>query len=186
MDPKEPDLNENECEGEGCPGWAVFNEREIERCDLCERFQSDEDAIAHVLALEDIDVTRQLEASAQRALVVIRDELAAVIEETSTNPAVDAKKLAAQLEILLGRSIWLERHRWHEHAAQFARLLSEMLATGEETEDAEAVPSRDPGYFIVKIRDLEKSMDCSWLEIKSIFHRADAAFEADKPRGEVP
>lgn len=38
-----------------CPGWAVFetnrNPREIERCDECARFETDEAAVTHVVGL---------------------------------------------------------------------------------------------------------------------------------------
>ena len=43
-----------------CLGWAVFNDAEIQRCDECARFASDEEAIAHVEALERLE--RQLQA----------------------------------------------------------------------------------------------------------------------------
>ena len=36
----------------GCPGWAVFNGNEIQRCDACARFKDDDAAIEHVLRLE--------------------------------------------------------------------------------------------------------------------------------------
>lgn len=33
----------------GCPGWGVFNENgEIQRCDECNRFADDDEAIQHV------------------------------------------------------------------------------------------------------------------------------------------
>lgn len=31
-----------------CLGWAVFNDTEIQRCDDCGRFETDEDAAEHV------------------------------------------------------------------------------------------------------------------------------------------
>lgn len=40
--------NPQECD-HGCPGWAWFNEGEIQRCDTCKRFDSDEEAAKHVL-----------------------------------------------------------------------------------------------------------------------------------------
>ena len=176
---KEPELNRKECDGPFCPGWGIFNNNEIQRCDVCARFRSDEEAVAYAKSLEAIDVGRHLDAAAQRALAEVRDELSAVVEEVSTNPEVSAKKLMDRLEVLLGRSMWLERHRWSEHATQFARLLSELYALGEEVEDAETM--RKPGYFTVKIADLEKSMDLSRSDIISIFERADAVFQSDKP-----
>jgi hypothetical protein len=176
----EPPLNKKECDDESCPGWAVFNERDIQRCDACERFNDDEEAIAYVRGLEAVDINRHLEASAVRALGEVRNHLAAVIEEAATNPAVSTKKLVSQLETLLGRSFWLERHRWSEHAVQFAQLLSEIYAVGEETEDAETM--RDPGYLVIKMAELEKSMDLPWTEIQSIFERASSVFESDKPK----
>ena len=34
----------------GCPGWGVFNENgEIQRCDECNRFADDDEAIQHVI-----------------------------------------------------------------------------------------------------------------------------------------
>ena len=36
----------------GCPGWGVFNGIEIQKCDACARFATDDEAIAHVLELE--------------------------------------------------------------------------------------------------------------------------------------
>jgi hypothetical protein len=45
---------ERECEEPGCPGWDIFNERfEIQSCDCCKRFESDEDAAKHVLGLRE-------------------------------------------------------------------------------------------------------------------------------------
>jgi hypothetical protein len=35
-----------------CPGWGVYNGNEIQRCDSCNKFSSDEDAVNHVLAVE--------------------------------------------------------------------------------------------------------------------------------------
>lgn len=32
----------------GCPGWAVFNDNEIQRCDECGRFADDDEAVIHV------------------------------------------------------------------------------------------------------------------------------------------
>lgn len=51
------EINQNECD-DLCPGWAVFNGNEIQRCDNCQRFKSDEEAIAYVRALEAFDVSR--------------------------------------------------------------------------------------------------------------------------------
>jgi hypothetical protein len=175
---REPALNKRKCD-EGCPGWGVFNAMQVQRCDVCGRFDSDEEAAAYVLGLEAIDIGRHLEASAQRALIEIRNQLAAVVEEAASNPAVATKKLTDQLEVLLGRSFWLERHRWSEHSLQFARLLSELRAAGEVVEDMERLQEfrpPKPGYFLVKIADLEVSMGLPWLEIRSIFERADAVF----------
>lgn len=41
--------NPKECD-EGCPGWAWFNESEIERCDTCARFSDDVEAAEHVVS----------------------------------------------------------------------------------------------------------------------------------------
>lgn len=38
----------DECEESGCPGWAWFDDKQIERCDSCRRWQADEDALQHV------------------------------------------------------------------------------------------------------------------------------------------
>jgi hypothetical protein len=35
-----------ECDNKG---WSIFNDNEIERCDACKRFDSDTDAVAHVM-----------------------------------------------------------------------------------------------------------------------------------------
>jgi hypothetical protein len=35
----------------GCPGWAVFNGDEVQRCDSCQRFDSDDAAWLHVAKL---------------------------------------------------------------------------------------------------------------------------------------
>jgi len=174
------ELNTKECETKGCPGWAVFNNGEVERCDTCKRFGSDDEAIAHVRALEDVDFSRHLDDAAHKALIEVRSELSAVVEEASTNPGVNVRKLVDKLEVLLGRSVWLERHRWMEHSSQFARLLAEMCALGEVTEDAET--GREKGYFIVKISDLEESMDLPWNQILSVLERADIVFQSDKQR----
>lgn len=34
----------------GCPGWGIYNLNEIQRCDLCNRWYSDEEAADYVLA----------------------------------------------------------------------------------------------------------------------------------------
>ena len=36
------------CE-DGCMGWAIFNDGEIQRCDACDRFEDDDQAQAHAL-----------------------------------------------------------------------------------------------------------------------------------------
>lgn len=43
----------------GCPGWAVFNGNEVQRCDACGRFADDDEAIEHVKNIEQqvIDAT---------------------------------------------------------------------------------------------------------------------------------
>jgi hypothetical protein len=33
----------------GCPGWAWFNQCEIQRCDTCERFSDDLEAAKHIV-----------------------------------------------------------------------------------------------------------------------------------------
>ncbi len=38
------------CDDDLCPGWAWFNDREIQRCDTCKRFGDDDDAVVHVRA----------------------------------------------------------------------------------------------------------------------------------------
>jgi hypothetical protein len=40
---------ESKCDDPRCPGWAVFNETEIQRCDSCNRFSCDEEAFEHVV-----------------------------------------------------------------------------------------------------------------------------------------
>ena len=39
----------SKCDDPHCPGWAVFNENEIQRCDSCDRFASEAEALAHVI-----------------------------------------------------------------------------------------------------------------------------------------
>lgn len=39
--------------GAGCPGWAVFNGNDLQRCDECKRFSDDDEACAHARALYD-------------------------------------------------------------------------------------------------------------------------------------
>lgn len=60
-----PALSKEECDP-GCPGWAVFNHREIQRCDTCRRFEDDEEAVAHVQKLELLDVERHKEPQRSR------------------------------------------------------------------------------------------------------------------------
>lgn len=33
---------------EGCPGWGWFNGSEVQRCDECRRFESDDAAAEHI------------------------------------------------------------------------------------------------------------------------------------------
>lgn len=35
-----------ECDDPYCPGWAVFNDAEIQRCDQCSQFEDDDQARA--------------------------------------------------------------------------------------------------------------------------------------------
>ena len=44
----------------GCPGWAVFNGNEIQRCDVCARFKDDDAAIEHVIQIERREIRAQL------------------------------------------------------------------------------------------------------------------------------
>lgn len=179
-----PSTNSKDCDSAGCPGWAVFNGNEIQRCDTCKRFDDDDEAIAHVSALEALDWGQHFDVAAHKALVELRDELSALIESTqSYRASTEMTEVINRLETLLGRSFWLERHRWSEHGLQFARLLSELYAIGEPSEDTETM--EDPGYFSVKIKELALSMDTSWTEILSIMERADAVFQSEKRPPEV-
>jgi hypothetical protein len=38
----------SKCDDPNCPGWAFFNNNEIQRCDTCNRFRSDAGAVEHV------------------------------------------------------------------------------------------------------------------------------------------
>jgi hypothetical protein len=38
------------CDDPKCRGWDVFNDREVQRCDTCDRFESDLDAFAFAVA----------------------------------------------------------------------------------------------------------------------------------------
>lgn len=180
-----PELNKHRCDDGGCPGWFVTADQgAIERCDTCKRFDSDEQAVAHVLALEAIDTRYHFDAAAHRALVELREELSSLVESTQDYPATEEMtEVINRLETLLGRSFWLERHRWSEHGLQFARLLSELYATSEESEDTETMQS--PGYLSVKIADLCLSMDLEWDQILSVFERADMVFQSEKAPPEV-
>lgn len=40
------------CDDPQCPGWAVFNDNQIQRCDACDRFADDDEAVAHVRGLD--------------------------------------------------------------------------------------------------------------------------------------
>jgi hypothetical protein len=40
-EPKYPQLP---CEDRYCPGWGIFNDKEVQRCDTCERYPDDETA----------------------------------------------------------------------------------------------------------------------------------------------
>jgi len=52
-----------------CPGWGVFNDtNEIQRCESCARFDSDEEAVSHVLKLEWLDSLRGLNETVKAAL----------------------------------------------------------------------------------------------------------------------
>jgi len=182
--PPAPSLNKKKCDDAGCPGWAIFNDGEIQRCDTCKRFESDDEAITHVMALEAIDISRHLDVAAHRALVEIREEMSGLIESTQDYPASsEMTEIINRLEVLLGRSFWLERHRWAEHSLQFARLLSELYAIGEESEDTETMTT--PGFLSVKIVDLCESMSLDWTGILSIFERADKVFQSEKTPPEV-
>jgi len=37
-----------ECDSKRCPGWGVMNDNEIQRCDTCKQYETDEDALKHV------------------------------------------------------------------------------------------------------------------------------------------
>lgn len=180
-----PELNKHRCDDGGCPGWLVTTDQgAIERCDTCKRFESDDHAVAHVLALEAIDTHYHFDAAAHRALVELREELSDLIESTQDYEATEQMtEVINRLETLLGRSFWLERHRWSEHGLQFARLLSELYSIGEESEDTETM--KTPGYFSIKISDLCLSMDLEWDQILSLFERADMVFQSDKVPPEV-
>lgn len=178
-DTPKPYLNVRKCDDADCPGWAVFNDGEIQRCDTCGRFKSDDEAKAYVRSLELLDASRHLEAASQRALVTVREELADLIESTQDYPiSPEMTEVVGRLETLLGRSFWLERHRWLEHGLQFARLLSEIHAAGEESVDTETM--KEPGYLSIKISELEESMGIPWSGIQVLFKRAEAVFQSSK------
>lgn len=139
--PSYASLNGNECDDKGCPGWGVFyrDDRgtfEIERCDNCKRFESDDEALAYVYLLESDDVARHLRHYGQ------------------------------------------PYHEWLKDNIQMPRLLAELYAHMEVSEDTETM--QEPGYLSVKILDLCASMDLSWARVLEIFKRADLLFEEDK------
>jgi hypothetical protein len=178
-------LNEEDCDSAGCPGWLITTDNDkIERCDNCKRFENDDMAVAHVHALEALDWGQHFEAAAHKALVALREDLSGLVESTQDYPASpEMTEIVGRLETLLGRSFWLERHRWSEHGLQFARLLSEMYSIGEPSEDSETMEER--GFLSIKIKELEESMDMSWDQILSIMERADIVFQGEKRPPEV-
>jgi len=136
----EPDwekLNGSTCDDGGCPGWVIDAEtNEIQRCDTCQRFDSDDSALAYVHNLWTMDVGRHLKHN----------------EESLPQ--------------------WLKSH------IQFPRLLSELLAHMEVSEDTETM--NEQGYMSVKISDLCDSMDLGWTLVLELLHRADAIWEHEK------
>lgn len=178
-------LSDDDCDSAGCPGWIVTNDNgQIERCDTCKRFANDDEAIAHVHALETLDWSRQFEDAARKALTNVREELSDVIEASQDYPiSVEMTETISRLETLIGRSFWLERHRWSENGLQFVRLLSEMYAAGEVSDDTETM---EPfGFFVVKVSELVESMDLPWGQIVEILERADQIFQTNKRPPEV-
>ena len=51
----------------GCPGWALMNDREIQRCDSCEVFETDDAAIEYVRRLAGRERVRLIRRARQRA-----------------------------------------------------------------------------------------------------------------------
>lgn len=45
---------ESRCCDPACPGWAVFNENEIQCCDACDRFADDREALDHVITTAEV------------------------------------------------------------------------------------------------------------------------------------
>jgi len=167
-----PNLNTRTCDSPGCPGWIVtVDQGAIERCDTCARFDSDDEAVAHVCALEALDMGLHFEAHSYEALKNVKAFLTKILPDMSG-------KSKKEIEWLLDSDVWTEENLWTDHARQFVRLLSEIYATGEPSEDTETM--KEQGYFSIKISDIEESMDLPWHEILSIFERADTVFQAAK------
>jgi hypothetical protein len=67
------------CDDPSCPGWAVFNDDEVQRCDACSRFRHDLAAEKHILNCPSCRALLEKEAA---ALAV---EPAALLRQTLAN-----------------------------------------------------------------------------------------------------
>lgn len=182
-----------------CQGWAVYNGNEIQRCDICGRFGSDEEAVNHVRKLERLEKISTVgspDEAARGELVEVRNALASIVEESETNPSVSVKKLVDRLKVLLEtgllRSFWEDR-RQGKCASQFVRILGGMYSVGEEewlhsevpeddeVEDLEGNPEGVRNRFVIDVADLEGAVGMKWEDIVFTMECALSLHECARP-----
>jgi hypothetical protein len=71
-------VNQCECDDAWCPGWGIFYRDvdgvyDIQRCDTCKRFASDEDAFNYVRGLEGLDLFRHMMAHKEEFKKILAD-----------------------------------------------------------------------------------------------------------------
>ena len=183
-----------ECD-ESCAGWFVNADTlEVERCDTCKRFDSDEEAAEHVsncvAALEQKPLYKtrwQVTASPDeqgeniiRSFRRIEDADAfgrKVLKEGGKALQLKDLKLKQEWAWATDENEWLDRIEdvksvsWNDDAIQFPRLLAELMANGELTSDGESE------FFSLKVSDICESMDLTWEDVTEIFNRAQDAWE---------
>ena len=178
-----------ECD-DTCTGWFINEETsEVERCDNCQRFDNDGQAVAHVNGC-----VRELERTSRvlhkERWQVINDDAVQQFHRIEDAESYGYKAIAGGANILLKdlklrqefgvrhqRGSWIDLiadikgQQWNDDRIQFPRLLTEILMAGELTSDGV------DEFFSLKVKDICDSMDLTWEDITEIFNRAQDAYE---------
>jgi hypothetical protein len=67
-----------DCGDRKCPGWAVFNGNDVQRCDACDMFANDDRALEEAGRVLILNLERRLNMAGERDIVTLSGDDAIV------------------------------------------------------------------------------------------------------------